>query len=63
MISSVRFVSPKSMSTRGAVQLLAALLAFALISAFLGVFGWFLAAALFVYLLCSLCLLLRIPQD
>ncbi|MGN6806178.1 MAG: CDP-diacylglycerol--serine O-phosphatidyltransferase [Trinickia sp.] len=63
MISSVRFVSPKSMSTRGAVQLLAALLAFALISAFLGVFGWFLAAALFAYLLCSLCLLLRIPQD
>jgi len=63
MISSVRFVSPKSMSTRGAVQLLAILLTSAAISAFFSVFGWFLAAALFFYLLCSLCLLLQIPQE
>lgn len=63
MISSIRFISPKSMSTRGAVQLLTVLLASAAISAFLGVFGWFLAAALFIYLLCSLCLLLQIPQE
>jgi CDP-diacylglycerol--serine O-phosphatidyltransferase len=63
MISSVRFVSPKSMSTRGALQLLTTLLAFAVISAYLGVFAWFLAVALLVYILCSLCLLLRIPQE
>lgn len=63
MISSVRFISPKSMSTRGALQLLMTLLASAAMSAYFGVFGWFLAAALLIYLLCSLCLLLQIPQE
>jgi CDP-diacylglycerol--serine O-phosphatidyltransferase len=63
MISSVRFLSPKSMSMRGAVRLLAVLLLLATAASFVGVFDWFLAGALLVYLLGSLCLMLQITSE
>lgn len=63
MVSSMPFASVKSLSTRRAVQLLTGLAALAAGSSYLGLFGWFLAVALAGYLLISVGLLLRIPQE